>query len=531
MSVARLGVVGAGTMGAGIAQLACLSGYETLLADSGEVALRTGGARVQEELKRGAERGRWSADAATAAGERLYLVPDLEGLAECQLVIEAVPEDLALKHAVLGRVAGACAPGTVLATNTSSLRVSAVAAGVENPERVVGMHFFNPPAAMRLLEVVPGVATDERTLAVASEAGRRMGREVIVARDGIGFLANRCARPFAGEALRLLAERCATVEQIDRICRLEGGFRMGPLELVDLIGVDVNLEIARSFYEQSFGEARWRPSPLQASLVAAGRLGRKSGAGFHDYPRGDAPEQPVAPRASPVRAVAIDGDTPLAAELRALAAAAGIEVVDPADGGAELRVDCSLDGPGPIGAATAPPAGGPPTAAGARPAPNETPRVVLCARRTLAERDPAACGFHLMPPLADARLVELTRLPSTDPAAPAAAERFFASCGLAVEWVADRPGLVLGRIVCQLVNEAAFALAEGVGAPADVDRGLTLGLNHPRGPLEWSRAAGLEHVVAVLDGLWDLYREERYRVAPLLRQAVALGDDLERAAA
>lgn len=522
LSVTRVGVVGAGTMGAGIAQLACLSGFETLLADAGEVALRSGGVRVQSELERGVEKGRWSAEAAAAAGERLYLVPDVGGLADCQLVIEAVPEDLALKHQVLSRLSDVCEPGTVLATNTSSLQVSAVAAGARQPADVVGMHFFNPPPAMRLLEVVPGVATGERAVAIASEVGRQMGKEVIVARDGIGFLANRCARPFAGEALRLLFERCATVEQIDRICRLAGGFRMGPLELIDLIGVDVNLEIARSFYAQSFGEPRWRPSPLQASLVAAGRLGRKSGAGFYSYPRPDTPEQAVAPPGSPVRAVAVHGATPLAAELRALAAAAGIEVVDPADssgragvGAAELHVDCSLDAPT-LSVASA--TGG-------------APRVVLCARQLLAQRDPAACGFHLMPPLADARLVELTRLPSTDPAAPAAAERFFASCGLAVEWVADRPGLVLGRIVCQLVNEAAFALAEGVGTAEDVDRGLTLGLNHPRGPLAWSRAAGLEHVVAVLDGLWDLYREERYRVAPLLRRALALDVDLERAAA
>jgi 3-hydroxybutyryl-CoA dehydrogenase len=341
-----------------------------------------------------------------------------------------------------------------------------------------------------------------------------MGKEVIVVADGPGFLVNRCGRPFSAEGLRLLQERVATHEQIDRICRLGGGFRMGPFELMDLVGIDVGFEVATSFAELSFGEPRWRPSPIQARMVAAGRLGRKSGRGYYEY--GDdgsyrpADPDPPQPGGGDGSALAVLGDGPLADALRERARAVGYELR--AGAPAELVVDAGVR-PHP-----APPGG--------------APLLVLCAASSLVARgEQGAVGFHLLPPLGGAddegaRIAELTRLPTTQSFACETAEGFFRNLGFVTEWVEDAPGLVLGRIVCQLVNEAAFAIAEGVGSAEDVEAGLTLGLSHPRGPVAWSEAIGVDHVLAVLDGLWEERREERYRPAPLLRRLSALGRGL-----
>jgi 3-hydroxybutyryl-CoA dehydrogenase len=280
---------------------------------------------------------------------------------------------------------------------------------------------------------------------------------------------------------------------------------MGPFELMDLVGVDVGFEVASSFTELSFGEPRWKPSPIQARMVAAGRLGRKTGRGYYEY-SGDGPyraedPEPTAAASGPGTLLAILGEGNLADALRDRARAAGYELRE--GGPAELVVD-----------------------AGAEPAealPGGAPVLLLCAGGSLGSRgEPGAIGFHLLPPLDACRLVELTRLETAQPFAAQAAEAFFARLGFATEWVDDAPGLVLGRIVCQLVNEACFAVAEGVGSEQDVDAGLTLGLNHPRGPFEWCEAIGVEQVCATIEALWRERHEERYRVAPALRRRAIL---------
>ena len=284
---------------------------------------------------------------------------------------------------------------------------------------------------------------------------------------------------------------------------------MGPFELMDLVGVDVGFEVAKSFYALSFGEPRWRPSPLQARMAASGRHGRKTGRGWYSYEDGPhRPDDPPPPETgdAPAGFVAIAGHSPLAGELRALAADAGWDVRDPADVEGEvpwLALDCGRDD-------DEPPLEG-------------APQVLLCDRGSLAELDgdgPAA-GFHALPPLADARLVEMTRGPYTATVAAERGERFFASLGKHVAWVGDAPGLVLGRIVCQLVNEAAFAVGEQVGVAEDIDNGMVLGMNHPRGPLAWADMIGLEHVVAVLAAL-RADRGDAYRPALELRRRAAL---------
>ena len=238
----------------------------------------------------------------------------------CELVIEAAPERLDVKHELYGRLSRIVSEECVLASNTSSLPITAVAAGATHPERVVGMHFFNPAPLMRLLEVIAGVLSDERALALAEATGLAMGKDVIRAADVPGFIVNRCNRPFGLEALRLLQERVADIETIDRIVRIGGGFRMGPFELSDLVGVDTGFDVSKSFYELSFGEPRWRPSPIQAQRVAAGLHGRKSGRGYYDY-TGDGPYRPADPDPPTASADAIvEGVGSVADALRALAA-------------------------------------------------------------------------------------------------------------------------------------------------------------------------------------------------------------------
>ena len=278
MSGTRIGVVGAGTMGAGIAQLGCLGGFALTLHDSDPQALATGADRLQAALAKGAGRGLWSAGEAAAAAGRLHTTLSLDQLAGSELVIEAAPEDLGLKRELFDRLAAACGPEAILATNTSSLPVTEIAAEVEAPERVCGMHFFNPPPLMRLVEVVAGERTSEYTLRRAAAVARDMRREPVRATDSPGFIVNRCNRPYSLEALRMLGEGFATHAEIDAAMRERGGYRMGPFELMDLIGIDVNLEVARSFYRQR-PEPRWEPHPIQEETVEEPDAGGHNRAG------------------------------------------------------------------------------------------------------------------------------------------------------------------------------------------------------------------------------------------------------------
>jgi 3-hydroxybutyryl-CoA dehydrogenase len=494
---AVIGVVGAGTMGAGIAQLAAATGARTLLHDPLPDALERGLSQLADGLERWRAKGRLEREPGAVTG-----TAELAELGEAGLVIEAAPERLELKRELFAAL-GEIAPGAVLASNTSSIPITAIGSAVADPGRVVGMHFFNPAPVMRLVEVIAGIDSAPEALDVARATGRAMGKRVIDATDGPGFLVNRCNRPFGLEPLKLLQERVAGVETIDAVVR-SAGFRMGPFELQDLVGIDTGYEVSLSFHELSFGEPRWRPSPLSARMVAAGRLGRKSGRGWYEYPREREEDPPArAPRNGDGRLVVVAGELNVAEELRALAADAGFDARGQDDAGGDvpwLLVDCGADPDGP------PLQGG--------------PVAMLCADGSLHALDGggAAVGFHVLPPLDGAALVELTRGPGTADVAAERAEAFFAALGKRTAWVGDGPGLVLGRIACQLVNEACFAVGEGVGSREDVDDGMVLGLNHPRGPFAWCDAIGAAHVLAVLDGLRIELGEERYRAAPLLRR-------------
>ena len=463
-----IGVAGAGTMGSLIAALGCVAGHDTLLWDVDADGLAKGVERAREELRGGAERGRWDA----GLDEKLQPASSEDDLARCDFVVEAIVERVEPKRDLFARI-GEKNPDAVLASNTSSLLVTAIANGVPNPERVVGFHFFNPATRMKLVEVVAGAASSDGAIAKIAALGEAMGKTVVHAVDGPGFLVNRSNRPFGVEALNLLGQRVADVETIDRIVRLGGGFRMGPFELQDFGGLDIGFAVSQSFYEQSFGEPRWRPSPLSAKMVAAGWLGRKAGRGWYEYPPGR-PEDPAPPEGGGASGtVAIGGGFRVMNALRERAAEAGWDVRDADFAGIAIG----------------------------------NKRVPLLAGGSL-ETLGGTTGFHAVTPLT---LAELTG------ARDEAVESFFRSLGLHTEWVADSPGLVLGRIISQLVNEACFAVGEGVGSPEDVDAGMVLGLNHPRGPFAWLKELGREHVIDVLDAL-RAEHGDRYRVAPYLRR-------------
>jgi len=282
-SSSKIGVVGAGTMGAGIAQVAAQAGIETFLYDISQEFVDKGLGRIRSFLQRSRERGKLKEEEERQILARLKGTLRLEDFKGCALVIEAAPEKLELKRETFQRLDGICGAETLLATNTSSLSVTAIAAATKKPERVLGMHFFNPPPLMALVEVIQGDRTSTASVDQAVSLLRQMGKTPVRAKDTPGFIVNRIARPFYNEALRILGEGNADVAVIDRIMKEAGGFPMGPFELMDLIGNDVNFATTESLYRSFFDDPRFRPSPIQQQMVLAGNLGRKTGRGFYTY--------------------------------------------------------------------------------------------------------------------------------------------------------------------------------------------------------------------------------------------------------
>lgn len=279
----KIGVIGAGTMGAGIAQVSAQAGFQTFVYDVSQEFIDKGLSRIRGFLEGSRKRGKITGEEEIQILSRLSGTLDLKDFHECALVIEAAPEKLELKREIFKKLDELCDPKAILATNTSSFSITAIAAATQIPARVLGTHFFNPPPLMALVEVIEGDRTSTSAIETATDLVSRMGKSPVRVKDNPGFIVNRVARPFYNEALRILGDGDVRVETIDRIMKEAGSFRMGPFELMDLIGIDINFAATESLYQSFFHDPRFRPSPIHQRMVLAGDLGRKTGRGFYTY--------------------------------------------------------------------------------------------------------------------------------------------------------------------------------------------------------------------------------------------------------
>lgn len=491
--VGIVGVVGAGAMGRGIVQVAAAAGHTVLVYDAKHGAAAAAKGAIARDLARLVDKGRMTAVAREALLARLRTCASLAEVAPAALVVEAVVEDLGVKRGLFAELEKICAPETILASNTSSLSITAIAAALQRPGRCVGMHFFNPAPVMALVEVVSGLATDPAVAAAVEATASAWGKSPVRATSTPGFIVNRVARPFYAEALRLLEEGAADPATIDAVLRESGGFRMGPFELMDLVGHDVNSAVTRSVYDACFQDPRFRPSFAQLELVAAGRLGRKSGRGFYDYAPGATKPEPATlpPGRKPRRLVVLGDPGPLEA-IVALAETAGLEV-ERGVGRGTLCVD---------GATIA--------ASDGRSA----------TEHAAAESIENLVLVDLALDYAVARRVALAAADQAGPEALSAAAGLFQALGKAVSPLDDVPGMAVLRTVAMLANEAAHAVAQDVACAAAVDLAMAKGVNYPIGPLAWAEKIGLDRVLFALDALARSYGEDRYRAAVLLRRKV-----------
>jgi 3-hydroxybutyryl-CoA dehydrogenase len=487
-------VIGAGTMGSGIAMVAAAAGHPVLLYDAMAGAAQAGYARQRADLEKLVARGKLSSAIFEERLARLRPVETIDALEPARLVIEAIVEDLEIKTRVFREVESLVAPDAILATNTSSLSITALAARLQRPGRLVGMHFFNPAPILPLVEVVSSRLTEPEVASITYATAQAWGKIPVHCTSTPGFIVNRVARPFYGEALRLASEGAATPATLDAILRETGGFRMGPFALMDLIGHDVNFAVTQSVYGGLFHDPRYKPSLLQQELVLAGLLGRKTGRGFYDHAEGAPESLPDEVLEGPRPAsIIIEGDLGPAQALALVAEGAGI-AVERRDGAGIIRL--------------------------------QNAALALTDGRTATER--LADGgpgvlFDLALDYAAAGRMAIARADQESDTALAEAAGFFQALGKRVSAIDDTPGLAVMRTVAMLTNEAMDAVHFGIASAADVDLSMMKGVNYPCGPLAWGDTIGPARIVAVLDALASIYGEDRYRISPLLRRRARAG--------
>ncbi len=489
-----VGVVGCGTMGVGIAQVALAGGHPVTVYDTDPTSARRAVDRIAEVTDRLVAKGRLPGDQRAEMLDRLSVAASLADLGHAGLVVEAAVEDLTVKQGIFTELEAACADDAVLASNTSSISITAIAAALRRPQRVVGMHFFNPAPLMKLVEVVDALQTDEQVVESVAATATAWDKVAIRVSSTPGFVVNRVARPFYTEALRVVAEQAGNPATVDAVMRESGGFRMGPFALMDLIGLDVNLAVTRSVWAAFHYDPRYTPALAQEELVAAGRLGRKTGRGWYDYAENATPPEPATAPRQQAPATFLGPTAGALAQLVTRLEAAGLE--HSADAGAAA--------PDPSGVSL--PGGGLRVTDG------------RSATEVAAELGRPVVLVDLALDYSTASRFALAASDGCPSETLAAAVGLLQHTGAGVSVVDDVPGLFVARTVAMLVNEAADVVGQGVATVEDVDLAMRHGVNYPVGPLEWGRQWGFAAAVEVLDHLAAAYGDGHYRVAPWLRR-------------
>ena len=488
-------------MGAGIAQVAAVAGHRVQVLDNRPGAAAEAIRNVQAQITKLADKGKLSAERAAQASTNLVAVQQLSDLAGANLIIEAIVENLQAKQNLYAELEGIVGEDCIFGTNTSSISVTAIGAALKRPQRLAGLHFFNPAPVMALVEIVSGLATEPGVAATLFATATAWGKTAVHAKSTPGFIVNRVARPYYGEALRLLTEGAADCATLDAVMREAGGFRMGPFELMDMIGHDVNYAVTCSVWNAFYNDPRFLPSLVQKELLDAGFLGKKSGRGFFDYRDGASKPsaQTEALRDTPAN-ITLCGDSAASQALAERLAAAAIPFTQtPSADGRVAQVDDA---------------------------------VLFVTDGRSATQCAAEAG------LANVVLIDLaldyrsaTRLALASAAqctedAAGAAIALLQAAGLHVARLADVPGLAVMRTVAMLANEAADAVYQGVCSPAAADDAMRLGVNYPKGPLAWADAVGLPAIHTVLTHLGASYGEDRYRISPLIQRHVCAGQSI-----
>ncbi len=493
-----VGVIGAGVMGRGIAQVAAEGGLSVLLFDEHQEASVAAKAFIARMFERQVEKGALSAKQAQDRIALIAIADSLEAVAGADVVIEAIVEDLAVKQALFRRLETNAKPDAILASNTSSLSVTAIASACTHPDRIAGLHFFNPVPLMKLVEVVPGLNTRAEVTTALTALARRLGREPVVSVDSPGFIVNHVGRAYAPEAGRLVGEGIASFFDVDRIMTGAPGFRLGPFALLDLIGSDISVAVMESVWSQYFAEPMYAPGPELKLRVLGGALGVKSGAGWYAYKDGKR-QQPALPAAPAVPApcppiwLAPRAEMPQwTAELSGVLA----------DAGAQLETG---DAPSAAAVIVLTPLG------------DDLTTLITTSnwdqRRTVA--------VDMLFGLGGTRTVMVT--PATEPDARDAIQGLLAADGAGVAVINDSPGFVAQRIVAHIVNVACQVAGRGIADPNDIDLATKLGLGYPAGPLAWGDQLGPQRVLKILDRLHRFYSDPRYRPSPWLKRRAMLG--------
>lgn len=484
-----VGVVGAGAMGRGIAQVSVTGGMKAVIFDAADGAAEAAKDFINGMVQRSVDKGRLEAEAGSAAISNLSVANSIADLKDCDLVVEAIVENIDIKQTVFKQIEDVVSEDTIIASNTSSIRISSIASACTHKGRIAGLHFFNPVPLMKLVEVINGTDTSQNTTEALEIIGKRMGRVPVVVKDAPGFLVNLGGRAYTTEALRIVSEGVAAPHEVDAIMRDACGFRMGPFELMDLTGIDVNFPVSQIIYNGYFQDKRLSTAPLHESMMEAGRLGRKTKAGFYDYDEDGTiirPEGPINVKAQPAKQVILAENAP---DLDGLLKDLGIAV---------LKED---DGQSPILAA---PVGEDCTSIATR--------LGLDAKRLVAIDMLTGTPAH----------ATVMAAPGADDAVVESVMAALQQQANSVTRIKDCPGFVAQRIRAMVANLGCEMAQIGVATPEDIDKGMKLGLNYPHGSVELADYLGTRNTLTILEQLQAITGEERYRPSQWLRRRALL---------